>query len=133
MIRVEFKGYVNSVRVFDWGTVYNVSHNQVRKNHQGEWETVGRDYFSVVAPKDSATFAENDQVEIVGRLKTKTYDKRDGSGKGISLEVRADEMRTVARNGHVNPVMQNVVNVSTPEIQDVWPSVKQVADDQVPF
>ena len=124
MIRVEFKGYVNSVRVFDWGTVYNVSHNQVRKNHQGEWETVGRDYFSVVAPKDSATFAENDQVEIVGRLKTKTYDKRDGSGKGISLEVRADEMRTVQRGNKT---------ASVPDMQNIWPDVKQVADDQVPF
>ena len=124
MIRVEFKGYVNSVRVFDWGTVYNVSHNQVRKNHQGEWETVGRDYFSVVAPKDSATFAENDQVEVVGRLKTKTYDKRDGSGKGISLEVRADEMRTVQRGNKA---------ASVPDMQNIWPDVKQVADDQVPF
>lgn len=124
MIRVEFKGYVNSVRVFDWGTVYNVSHNQVRKNHQGEWETVGRDYFSVVAPKDSATFAENDQVEIVGRLKTKTYDKRDGSGKGISLEVRADEMRTVQRGNKT---------ASVPDMQNIWPDVKQVAGDQVPF
>ena len=124
MIRVEFKGYVNSVRVFDWGTVYNVSHNQVRKNHQNEWETVGRDYFSVVAPKDAATFAENDQVEIVGRLKTKTYDKRDGSGKGISLEVRADEMRTVQRGNKT---------ASVPDMQNIWPDVKQVAGDQVPF
>ena len=124
MIRVEFKGYVNSVRVFDWGTVYNVSHNQVRKNHQGEWETVGRDYFSVVAPKDAATFAENDQVEVVGRLKTKTYDKRDGSGKGISLEVRADEMRTVQRGNKT---------ASVPDMQNIWPDVKQVAGDQVPF
>jgi single-stranded DNA-binding protein len=133
MIRVEFKGYVNEVRTFEWGTVYNVSHNQVRKNHQGEWETVGRDYFSVVAPKDAPAFAKNDQVEVVGRLKTKTYDKRDGSGKGVSLEVRADEMRPVERNGHVNATMQNIVNVSTPEIQDVWPAVKQVPDTQVPF
>ena len=124
MIRVEFKGYVNSVRVFDWGTVYNVSHNQVRKNHQGDWETVGRDYFSVVAPKDAATFAENDQVEVVGRLKTKTYDKRDGSGKGVSLEVRADEMRTVQRGNKT---------ASVPDMQNIWPDVKQVADDQVPF
>ena len=124
MIRVEFKGYVNSVRVFDWGTVYNVSHNQVRKNHQDEWETVGRDYFSVVAPKGAGPFAENDQVEIVGRLKTKTYDKRDGSGKGISLEVRADEMRAVVRGNKT---------ASVPEMQNIWPDVKQVADSEVPF
>lgn len=120
MIKVEFKGYVNGVRTFDWGTVYNVSHNQVRKNHQNEWETVGRDYFSVVGP---AGFAENDQVEIVGKLKTKTYEKKDGSGKGISLEVRADEMRRVSSN---RPA-------TVPEMQSVWPDVKQVQDDTVPF
>jgi single-stranded DNA-binding protein len=124
MIRVEFKGYVNGVRAFDWGTVYNVSHNQVRKNHQGEWETVGRDYFSVVAPQGAPPFAENDQVEVVGKLKTKSYDKRDGSGKGISLEVRADEMRKVERGNKPATVS---------EMQNVWPAVKQVADDQVPF
>ena len=133
MIKVEFKGYVNGVRTFEWGTVYNVSHNQVRKNHQGEWETVGRDYLSVVGP---AGFQENDQVEVVGRLKTKLYDKRDGSGKGISLEVRADEMRKVERNNNVNPVMQQTVNkmtASVPEMQEVWPTVKQIPDDSVPF
>jgi hypothetical protein len=121
MIKVEFKGYVNGVRTFEWGTVYNVSHNQVRKNHQGEWETVGRDYLSVVGP---AGFAENDQVEIVGRLKTKLYDKRDGSGKGISLEVRADEMRKVERPGQP---------ASVADMQQVWPAVKQIPDDSVPF
>lgn len=124
MIRVEFKGYVNGVRVFDWGTVYNVSHNQVRKNHQGEWETVGRDYFSVVAPDGAGPFAENDQVEVVGKLKTKTYDKRDGSGKGVSLEVRADEMRKVERGNKPATVS---------DMQGVWPAVKQIPDDSVPF
>jgi hypothetical protein len=124
MIRVEFKGYVNSVRTFDWGTVYNVSHSQVRKNHQGEWETVGRDYFSVVAPQGAGPFAENDQVEVVGKLKTKLYDKKDGSGKGVSLEVRADEMRKADRTGKPATV---------PEMQAIWPDVIQIPDDSVPF
>jgi single-stranded DNA-binding protein len=124
MIRVEFKGYVNGVRTFDWGTVYNVSHNQVRKNHQGEWETVGRDYFSVVAPQDAPAFAEDEQVEVVGKLKTKLYEKKDGSGKGISLEVRADEMRVVERSNKP---------ASVSDMQGVWPAVKQIPDDSVPF
>jgi single-stranded DNA-binding protein len=137
MIRVEFKGYVNEVFTYNWGTVYKVSHRQVMKNHQGEWEETGLDYFSVSVPLDSETikdtFAKDQIVEVVGRMKTKTYDKKDGSGKGVALEVRADEMRKVERNGHVNQTMQNIVNVSTPEIQDVWPAVKQIPDTQVPF
>jgi hypothetical protein len=123
MIKVEFKGYVNQVRTFDWGTVYNVSHNQVRKNHQGEWETVGRDYFSVVGP---AGFVEDDQVEVVGKLKTKLYDKKDGSGKGISLEVRADTMVKAERGGQAKPA-------TVSEMQEIWPAVKQIPDDSVPF
>jgi hypothetical protein len=141
MIRIEFKGYVNGVRTFDWGTVYNVSHNQVRKNHQGEWETVGRDYLSVVGP---AGFAENDQVEIVGRLKTKLYDKRDGSGKGISLEVRADEMKKVQPGVRNQPVESQLLDrasgiprdndpASVADMQQLWPNVRQVPDDSVPF
>jgi single-stranded DNA-binding protein len=140
MIRVEFKGYVNEVLPYEWGTVYRVSHRQVMKNHQDEWVETGRDYFSVSVSKDSqtihATFAKDDIVEVVGRMKTKLYDKKDGSGKGIALEVRADEMRKVERNSNVNPVMQQTVNKMTAtvsEMQDVWPSVKQIPDDSVPF
>jgi hypothetical protein len=128
MIRVEFKGYVNEVLPYNWGTVYRVSHRQVIQNHQGEWEETGRDYFSVVVPADSTTvtesFAKDQIVEVVGKMKTKLYDKKDGSGKGISLEVRADEMRKVQRGNKPATVS---------EMQNVWPAVKQVADDQVPF
>jgi hypothetical protein len=128
MIRVEFKGYVNEVLPYNWGTVYRVSHRQVIKNHQGEWEETGRDYFSVVVPADSTTvtesFAKDQIVEVVGKMKTKLYDKKDGSGKGISLEVRADEMRKVERNNKPATVS---------EMQNVWPEVRQVVDDSVPF
>ena len=128
MIKVWFEGYVNEVRAFDWGTVYRVSHNQVIKNHQGEWEVTGRDYFSVSVGNDSqtirTTFAKDDRVQIAGRLKTKLYDKKDGSGKGVSLEVRAEEMSKVERPGKP---------ASVPEMQNIWPEVKQVGDDSVPF
>ena len=128
MIRVQFDGYVNEVLPYDWGTVYRVTHNQVRKNHQDEWETTGRDYFSIVVPADSKTvtntFAKDDRVEIAGKLKTKLYDKKDGSGKGVSLEVRADTMVKVERGGKPATVS---------EMQNIWPDVKQVPDDSVPF
>lgn len=94
-INIEFQGFINEIKSFDWGTVYNVSHNQVRKNTSGQWETVGKDYFSVVAPEDTGTLAEGSRVNIKGRMKTKLYDKRDGS-KGVSLEVRADEITVLA-------------------------------------
>jgi single-stranded DNA-binding protein len=130
MIKVEFEGFVNEVLPYDWGIVYRVTHNQVRKNHQGEWQTTGRDYLSVVVPADSTTvkdtFAKDDRVEVTGKMKTKLYDKKDGSGKGISLEVRADTMVKAERGGQAKPA-------TVSEMQEIWPAVKQIPDDSVPF
>lgn len=94
-INIEFQGFINEIKTFDWGTVYNVSHNQVRKTPTGQWETVGRDYFSVVAPEDTRPLVEGTRVNVKGRMKTKSYEKRDGS-KGISLEVRAEELTVLS-------------------------------------
>lgn len=119
MIQIEFRGFVNRVRTYDWGVAYDVTHNQVKKAADGKWETTGRDYFSVVAP---AGFQENDQVDIKGTLVTKVYDKKDGSGKGVALNVKAESMERVPPKG-----------ASVPEMQDIWPTVKQIPDDNAPF
>ena len=115
-IRVEFEGFVNEVKPFDWGTVYNVSHSQRAKNHQGEWETTGYDYFDV---SGDPGFAKDDRVKIVGTLKTKRFDKKDGT-KGIALQVRAESIERVER-GTPKPA-------SVPDMQKIWPEVKQVPD-----
>jgi hypothetical protein len=128
-IQIEFQGFVNEVKNFDWGTVYNVSHNQVRKTPQGQWETVGRDYFSVVAPDGTQPLAENMRVNVKGRLKTKTFEKRDGS-KGMSLEVRADEISVLAQG----TLREDKVNEAA--IQAVWPTVnpgQSAIDELAPF
>jgi single-stranded DNA-binding protein len=115
-INIEFQGFINEVKTFEWGTVYNVSHNQVRKTPTGQWETVGKDYFSVVAPEDTRNLTENTRVNIKGRMKTKLYDKRDGS-KGVSLEVRADEV-TVLQPGTQREDKQGAAAVTA-----VWDTV----------
>lgn len=122
-ISIEFQGFINEIKHFDWGTVYNVSHNQVRKSPSGEWETVGKDYFSVVAPDDARNLTENTRVNIKGRFKTKRFDKRDGS-KGISLEVRAETIEVVSRG--------DAPKVGHAALNEVW-EVKEVPDTQVPF
>jgi single-stranded DNA-binding protein len=128
-IQIEFQGFVNEVKNFDWGTVYNVSHNQVRKTPQGQWETVGRDYFSVVAPDGTQPLAENMRVNVKGRMKTKTFEKRDGS-KGISLEVRADEISVLAQG----TLREDKVNEAA--VNAVWPTVNAgqgTIDELAPF
>jgi len=123
MIQVEFKGYVNGVKSFDWGIVYDIAHNQVRKNDAGEWEKVGADYFNVIGP---AGFHEGDLVEVKGRLKTKRYEKRDGS-KGMSLEVRADDI-TIVNKGNSPQSKTGHAAVS-----NVWPTVDIPGADDAPF
>jgi hypothetical protein len=116
-IRVEFEGFVNEVKPFDWGTVYNVSHSQRRKNEAGEWVTDGYDYFDVTG---EAGLDVKDRVKIVGTLKTKRFDKRDGS-KGIALQVRAESITKVG-----------AAPASVADMQKIWPDVKQIPDD-TPF
>jgi hypothetical protein len=121
-VRVEFEAWVNEVRQFDWGVVYNVSHAQRVKNHQGEWETTAYDYFDVTGEPG---FHKDDRVKVVGNLKTKRYDKKDGS-KGISLQVRAESIEKVER------AAATPRPASVPDMQQVWPTLKQVPED-TPF
>ena len=119
-IKIEFEGYVNEVREFEWGVVYNVSHSQRIKNHQGEWETAGYDYLDV---SGVAGFQKDDRVKVTGNLKTKRYDKKDGS-KGIALQVRAETIEKVEKS----PARPATVG----DMQELWPNVKQIPDD-TPF
>ena len=121
-VEIKFEGYVNGIRQFDWGTVYDVAHNQMLKDEQGEWKIDGKDYFSVTGPTG---FEEGDKVLVVGRLKTKLFDKKDGS-KGVSLNVRATEMSKVERRGGGSPQMTQAA------LQDVFGSVKSI-DEEAPF
>ena len=117
-IEVKFTGFVNAVKEFDWGTVLKVSHNQVKKNDAGKWETISRDYFDVIV--DGKTkFAENDSIDVVGKLKTKLYDKKDGS-KGISLEVRGDDVKKSAGAAPAQGV----------QVPSSW---SQIDDTELPF
>lgn len=118
-IRLEFEGYVNEVKQFDWGTVYNVSHAQRVKSAGGSWETAGYDYFDV---SGEAGFEKDDRVRVKGTLKTKRFDKRDGS-KGIALQVRAESIEKV--DSENKPA-------SVADMQAIWPAVKQVPED-TPF
>lgn len=128
-VNVEFVGYVNRVREYDWGVVYDVAHNQQEKK-DGQWRTTGRDYFSVVGPEGATRFSENDLVNIVGTLKTKVFDKKDGSGKGVALNVSAKEMvkHATSRSSVAKPE-----TASVPDIQQIWPDLQQVPEDNAPF
>lgn len=118
MIEVKFRGFINEVKEFEWGTVYDMAHAQMRKNDQGQWETVGKDYLSVIGERG---FSKDQQVVVEGKLKTKVFEKRDGS-KGLSLEVRASTMTLFTPEKR-----------SEAAILDTWPSASIGPAEQVPF
>lgn len=88
-----FVAYVNEVREFSWGNVADIAHSQVKKNDAGEWETVGRDYFSIVLPA-GVNVSKGDKIEVTGKFKTREYEKKDGT-KGRSLEIRVETLKPV--------------------------------------
>jgi hypothetical protein len=118
MIEIKFRGFINEVKEFQWGTVYDMAHAQMRKNDEGKWETVGKDYFSVIGEPG---FGKDQQVVVEGKLKTKVFEKRDGS-KGLSLEVRATTMTLFT------PEKRNEA-----AILDTWPTASIGTAEQVPF
>lgn len=98
-LTIEFEGYVNKVKTFDWGTVVEMSHAQRAKNGiTGEWETVGKDYLDVTLPEGATAPAESSIARVSGTLKVGTYQKNDGS-TGVSLKVRAHEITAAERRG----------------------------------
>lgn len=119
MIKVEFTGFINEIKQFGWGDVLKVAHAQRSKNDAGEWVTSGKDYFDVIAPQGSS-FREGDKVDVIGKLKTKLYDRKDG-GKGVSLEVRAE---SVVVNGEAPRAA-----VAPAQVPDSWTA----ADTELPF
>jgi hypothetical protein len=88
-LQIEFEGFVQDVRNFDWGTVVVVAHNQRAKSASGQWETVGKDYIDVTF--DGVTPEKDTLVKVKGTLKVSTYAKKDGS-TGVALKVRASEL-----------------------------------------
>ena len=98
-LQIEFEGFVQDVRNFDWGTVVVVAHNQRAKSPTGEWETVGKDYIDVTF--DGVTPPKETLVKVKGTLKVSTYAKKDGS-TGVALKVRASELYPFKRGDAVS-------------------------------
>ena len=90
-LSLTFTGFVEEAKTFDWGSVVTVSHANRKKNAEGKWETVSRDYIDVtVDPLSEFTWLldskKGTRVTVTGNLRISTYEKRDG-GSGIALKV----------------------------------------------
>ena len=113
-ISINFEGWIQDRKDFDWGTVLKISHDQRAKNPAtGEWETVGKDYFDVTVTTDQLhLIGDAKLVAVAGTLrKVDTFAKKDGS-TGVALKVKALELTPVQRG--------QKVAASAPEIPSSW-------------
>lgn len=127
-IEIKFDGFIEDIRAFDWGTVYNVSHTQWKKTGD-EFESIGKDYLDVIT--DNANGAEvGDKVRVIGKMKTKRFNKKDGSA-GIALNVRAEPFEIVKKGQGDNRGSEKTGHAA---MNEIWP-VAEIpgADDQAPF
>lgn len=98
-LSVNFTGFVEEVKTFDWGSVVTVSHSNRQKNTQGEWETTSRDYIDLTVEPDSEfgwllEAQKGTRLNVTGNMKISTYPKKDGS-VGIRIKAWPKEVETV--------------------------------------
>jgi hypothetical protein len=92
-------GWLNEIKEFDWGRVFTVSESIRAKNPDGEWETIGRNYWDVTIPTDVMTgnLAKDDQIVVTGYFsKGKPFTRKDGT-LDIGLKVRATHVSRYER------------------------------------
>ena len=98
-LSLTFTGFVEEAKTFDWGSVVTVSHANRKKNAQGQWETVGRDYIDVTIDPSSdfvwlLDSKKGTRVTITGNIRFSTYDKRDGSS-AVKIRLWPQEVKAV--------------------------------------
>jgi len=89
---LEFAGWLNEKKEFDWGTVLKVTHKNRKQNDAGEWETTSTDYLDVVIDKnDLSKFSHvldadvPTRIEVRGNAKFSTYEGKNGTGVAIKV------------------------------------------------
>lgn len=73
---------------------FRIADSKSRKNDQGGWDKIAENWFNVAIWGELAEFYANflkkgTRVKITGEFYQREYDKKDGSGKGVALEVTA--------------------------------------------
>lgn len=100
-LTIQFTGFLQEVKHFDWGTVVEVAHTNRKKNQAGQWETVSTDYIDVVIDSnDKAAYAhvlsapKSTRLAVNGTMKFNTFEKRDGS-TAVKMKVWPSEIDVI--------------------------------------
>lgn len=84
-MELTFTGWLNEAKVFDWGTVLKVSHSVRKKDENGEWQTVSKDFVDVIIDSQRLSeFAEvlaapvPCRIDVTGNCKPASYVNKVG-------------------------------------------------------
>lgn len=84
-MELTFTGWLNEVKTFDWGTVLKVSHSVRKKDDNGDWQTVSKDYVDVIIDTNKrdefSSVIEAPvpcRVDVTGNCKPANYTNKDG-------------------------------------------------------
>ena len=80
---------------------FRIGDSKSKKNGE-QWETVAQNWFNVAIWGELAEFyakqlTKGTRVQITGEFYQREYDKNDGSGKGVSLDVTAWGVRIIPK------------------------------------
>jgi len=113
--QITVTGWLNDVKVFDWGTSLKVGVDVREKNHQDEWVTVDKTIYEVGIDTPISVEGAR-QVKVTGRIqRTKTFEKRDGS-TGCSIRVKAESVEAIEDERQAPAKTQEAA------IMDQWPT-----------
>lgn len=103
-MELTFTGWLNEIKTFDWGTVLKVSHSVRKKDDNGDWQTVSKDYVDVVIDNNKRDeFAHildapvPCRIDVTGNCKPAHY--VNGSGEVVNyMKVWANALEVVEKD-----------------------------------
>ena len=86
---------------------FRIGDSKSKKNDQGGWDKTAENWFNVAIWGELAEFyakqlTKGTRVQITGEFYQREYDKNDGSGKGVSLDVTAWGVRIIPKRDNSN-------------------------------
>lgn len=86
---------------------FRIADSKSRKNDQGGWDTLAENWFNVAIWGELAEFyakqlTKGTRVKITGEFYQREYDKKDGTGKGVSLDVTAWGVNIIPKRDNNN-------------------------------
>ena len=86
---------------------FRIADSKSKKNDQGGWDTLAENWFNVAIWGELAEFyakqlTKGTRVKITGEFYQREYDKKDGSGKGVSLDVTAWGVHVIPKRDNNN-------------------------------